>query len=133
MFFLLDSACKCGISNRKICGEDEDVTRIVNGVEAGLHEYPWQAALVHAGGHTPFCGGSIISNKHILTAAHCTNIKLISNIEVLVGEHDLTTVNDDSQRMRILRIHEHPNFNLRNYVAFDYSIIVLADKLHFSK
>ena len=69
--FLPDVPCQCGVSNG---AQVEEITnRIINGQEASPNEYPWQVALVRAGGHSPICGGSIISDRHILTAAHCTN------------------------------------------------------------
>jgi len=48
-------------------------TRIVGGVEARAHSWPWQCE-VNAEYWTPppgYCGGSIIDEYHILTAAHC--------------------------------------------------------------
>ena len=57
---------------------------------------------------------------------------LLGDIEVLVGEHDLMTSNDECQRIRISRIHEHPAYN-KDTVAFDFSLIILAERLHFSK
>ncbi|KAF3420870.1 hypothetical protein E2986_00998 [Frieseomelitta varia] len=47
----------------------QDQERIVGGQNAILGEWPWIAALFNGG--RQFCGGSLIDDKHILTAAHC--------------------------------------------------------------
>lgn len=43
--------------------------RIVGGFPTTIEKNPWQVSLQHYGRH--ICGGSIISEKWILTAAHC--------------------------------------------------------------
>ncbi len=131
-----DYPCECGLSNAhgsETAASGQIDNRIINGIETQPNEYPWQVALVRQAGHTPFCGGSVISNRHILTAAHCTqDIDYVSQVEVLVGEHDLMTVNDECQRYRLSRILEHPKYNDQT-VAFDFSILVLSEALHFSR
>merc|ERR1719477_545265 len=56
--------CQCGLAMRS--------TKIVGGEETEVNEYPWQVGLVNAGSSRVWCGGSLISNRWILTAAHCT-------------------------------------------------------------
>lgn len=51
----------CGIANK----------RIVGGEQTEISHFPWQAGLVRKGGSQPFCGGSLINSKYVLTAAHC--------------------------------------------------------------
>ncbi|XP_068246760.1 uncharacterized protein [Palaemon carinicauda] len=66
------------------CGK-RNVERIVGGTEALPHEYPWQVGFLFQN-YLPFCGGSIISNHHILTAAHCFyNKDDYSKIRAVVG------------------------------------------------
>ena len=50
----------------------DEFQRIVGGFEAGQH-WPWMASLGLYDGPKWIhkCGGSLISNRHILTAAHC--------------------------------------------------------------
>merc|ERR1712243_262102 len=50
------------------CGQSKS-TKIVGGNEVTPHEYPWQVGLFIDDMY--FCGGSIISEDWILTAAHC--------------------------------------------------------------
>lgn len=47
----------------------QDQERIVGGHNADVGEWPWIAALFNGG--RQFCGGSLIDDRHILSAAHC--------------------------------------------------------------
>ncbi len=46
----------------------DDPRRIVGGEDADIKDHPWQVALLIDGG---LCGGVIIHNQWVLTAAHC--------------------------------------------------------------
>ena len=68
--------------------------RIVGGEPSDPNSIPWQVALVKRWERYPFCGGTILCPKFIMTAAHCMyvgNYQLKpEDIEVMVGEHDVT-------------------------------------------
>lgn len=58
------NSAECGAKNG-----NQEQERIVGGQNADLGEWPWIAALFNTG--RQFCGGSLIDDRHILTAAHC--------------------------------------------------------------
>ncbi|KAL3268351.1 hypothetical protein HHI36_007467 [Cryptolaemus montrouzieri] len=75
------------------CGPISLNSRIIHGKEAVLGEFPWMALIVYSTNNGPdfLCGGTLISDKYILTAAHCV-LKTI--IGVRLGEHDILTTKD---------------------------------------
>ena len=46
-------------------------TRVVGGVDAGPSELPFMASLQEKGNDRHFCGGTVLNERWILTAAHC--------------------------------------------------------------
>jgi len=51
-----------------VCGKPPKNTRIVGGEDAPAGSWPWQVSL-HSIAH--FCGGSLINDQWVVTAAHC--------------------------------------------------------------
>ncbi|PSN45975.1 Melanization protease 1 [Blattella germanica] len=77
-----------------ICGPYTE-NKILNGKETEVFEYPWMALIGYNRAGTDRrvyrCGGTILNEKYILTAAHCL-VSLPSTLKlagVRLGEHDL--------------------------------------------
>merc|ERR1712227_85627 len=92
--------CTCGIPNRS--------NRIVGGQETEVNKYPWQVGLVSSSGTRPWCGGTLISDRHVMTAAHCTAGSSASSIKVLLGEH--YTNDGQYNRVALSAITDHPGY-----------------------
>ncbi|XP_057368910.1 brachyurin-like [Daphnia carinata] len=73
------------VDTRGFCGQVNYASRIVGGTEAVPHSAPWQVAIFIDGQY--FCGGSLISNEWVLTAAHCADNAIFFNI--LLGSHNV--------------------------------------------
>jgi len=91
-------------------------SRIVGGVEASPHSWPHQVALFIDDMY--FCGGSLISNQWVLTAAHCMDGA--GFVEVVMGAHNIR--NQESTQVSMISrsffTHESWNsFTLKNDIA----------------
>merc|ERR1712142_109104 len=119
-----ESDCKCGLAKRS--------TRIVGGQVTEVNEYPWQAGIVSKRGKSVWCGGTLISDLWIMTAAHCTKGESASGIQVLLGEHNY---NDNSEtetlRMNIASIIDHPDYNHQT-TNYDFSLLKMTQAVDFA-
>jgi len=51
------------------CGERNDGSRIVGGEPTDMNEFPWMVRLSYF--NRFYCGGMLINDRYVLTAAHC--------------------------------------------------------------
>ncbi|GAB1290731.1 Pancreatic trypsin [Apodemus speciosus] len=84
----------------------DDDDKIVGGYTCQENSVPYQVSL-NSGYH--FCGGSLINNQWVVSAAHCYK----SRIQVRLGEHNINVVEGNEQFVDAAKIIKHPSFNSR--------------------
>uniref|UniRef100_A0A8D2D8G4 trypsin n=1 Tax=Sciurus vulgaris TaxID=55149 RepID=A0A8D2D8G4_SCIVU len=97
---------------------DGDEDKIVGGYTCEKHSLPYQVSL-NIGFHN--CGGSLISDQWVLSAAHCYSPK----IQVRLGEHNINVIEGDEQFIDAAKIIPHPNYH---QTTFDNDIMLIKLK-----
>uniref|UniRef100_A0A668VT59 trypsin n=1 Tax=Oreochromis aureus TaxID=47969 RepID=A0A668VT59_OREAU len=81
--------------------------KIVGGYECPKNSVPYQVSLFT--GYN-FCGGVLISDEWVLSAAHC---KPNSNLEIRLGEHDIWEPDGTDQHIMSAEFIRHPDYDSR--------------------
>ncbi len=100
--------------------------KIVGGADADIEDYPWQVAILTSS-NQQFCGGSIISERWILTAAHCVGV--FSNIKVRAG---VTNKTQTGQTITVQTEIPHPFYQSITNYNNDIALLYLSAPLDLS-
>nr|AAC39131.1 midgut-specific serine protease 2 [Stomoxys calcitrans] len=115
ILFALVSTSLAGVSRNDFYG------RIVNGVATTIEEHPYQVSLQGLSG-SHFCGGSIISEDIVVTAAHCMQSHSASEFKVRLGS---TQYNTGGELVEVKAFKFHENYN-SGTMKNDVAVIKLA-------
>uniref|UniRef100_A0A8I3MFK5 Uncharacterized protein n=2 Tax=Canis lupus familiaris TaxID=9615 RepID=A0A8I3MFK5_CANLF len=125
---LLAYASSCGVPTF----QPNLSARVVGGDNARPHSWPWQISLQYLKNgvwrHT--CGGTLIANNYVLTAAHCISDTL--TYRVALGKNNLVVEDEEGSvfaNVESIVVHEKWNsFLVRN----DIALIKLAEPVQLS-
>ncbi|CAI5776126.1 mannan-binding lectin serine protease 1-like [Podarcis lilfordi] len=115
------------------------LARISNGRYAQRGISPWVAMLQRNG--RPFCGGSLLGNRWIVTAAHCLHHELDlenpvlrssdvispSSFKVILGKHRTQRKDDTEQEVQPQTISIHPSYKAATF-EYDIALVELSEE-----
>lgn len=116
-------SCQCGLPRTR--------RRIVGGYETKVLEFPWMAVLMYNGRF--YCGGSLINDFYVLTAAHCTSGFRKEKISVRFLEHDRSNTSETKTvERKVQAIIRHLRYNPGTYDN-DIALLKLDKRIDLSK
>ncbi|CAJ0963604.1 unnamed protein product [Ranitomeya imitator] len=113
------------------CGQQKRSSRIIGGTEANLGDWPWQASLQirTERQYEHVCGGTIMNNQYVLSAAHCfTGKDPLHYWRIVTGMVNLAESGIVSSIAAVIR---HENYNDRTD-DFDVVLLKLSNPLTFT-
>ncbi|XP_068453308.1 chymotrypsin-C-like [Clinocottus analis] len=107
------------------------VSRVVGGEDVRPHSWPWQISLQYnrQGEWRHTCGGTLISDQWVLTAAHC--ISKSKEYRVALGKHNLVQTEEGVVFMGTANIVVHEKWNPL-FIRNDIALIKLESPVTFS-
>ena len=111
-----------------ITGEDV-IGAIVGGKPTEPGSYAYVINIVDTKNQTAFCGGVLLEDDVVLTAAHCLIGKATDDFEVHVGRHNLSDSFGPEKRFAVQAVVEHPLYRLKTEYAYDAALLRLARRV----
>ncbi|MGH9139345.1 MAG: DUF1986 domain-containing protein, partial [Acidimicrobiales bacterium] len=100
---------------------------IVGGQEADAGEWPWQVAIIVDGAQ--YCGGVLVTEDAVLTAAHCTDGVDAGDMLIVAGTVDLD--DGDAQRREVVDVRQHEDYDDIT-TENDISVLRLSEPMELS-
>lgn len=125
--FVLLSFAECA-KNKK--SQDVVLTPRIVGGHIATKRYPFVASIMadNIFGRYHSCGGSIINERTVITAAHCLAHATASNLKIHVGENGRQVNNGDVYE--VLAIHYHPQWNMATQ-DYDVGLVRIARNFNY--
>ena len=112
---------------------------IINGVEAIPGEFPYMVSLRNESG-THYCGGSLVTRQHVVTAAHCLftdKSVFYGRIEERYPPENITVIIDTissgwypGKSYAVEKTTPHSNYNIKNFSSLLYDIGIITVSIH---
>uniref|UniRef100_A0A8C4LSI6 trypsin n=1 Tax=Equus asinus asinus TaxID=83772 RepID=A0A8C4LSI6_EQUAS len=118
-----------------VASSTDDDDKIVGGYTCQANSVPYQVSL-NVGYH--ICGGSLISNQWVVSAAHspvgglCLLLSLCRCFQLRLGEHKLTVLEETTQIISMVKIIKQPNYKSIT-TGHDITLIKLVKPAIFNK
>lgn len=124
---LHDNGEECGVSKIDIIPPEEFGARITGGSTSQHGKHPWQASIRVRGKDKTYhwCGATIISHFHVLTAAHCLKEFPINIHSVRVGDFALDVIDKEEEEYEIEKVAFHENYNIGPYLNNDIALVTI--------
>ncbi len=111
-------------------------TPILGGVDAEEQKYKYQVSLQEIDRNRKilqhFCGGTIISEFWILTAAHCVdNDRIKMDIKRLLVVAGITKLSEEGDKYFMKSFQIHKNWN-KAKIAYDIAVLETTKRIKFS-
>nr|QHB21557.1 venom S1 protease 12 [Platymeris rhadamanthus] len=115
--------CSCGWTNK---------ARIVGGRETLKNEFPLMAGIMDMDKKHLFCGATILTPNHAISASHCTQPYKGKKLGLVVGAHDVSKPDEKADIIPIKETIEHEGYNPKSYFN-DVALLVLTRSITFTQ